>query len=77
MTFKVGDRVRFTRADRPERTLTGTIRKIYSAYDEMYEGRRVTCEEGAEIVPDTLPDWWPYPDNDSFVPDTSELTLIN
>lgn len=76
MTFKPGDRVRFTRADRPERTLTGTIRKMYPAYDEIYEGERVTSDEAAEVVPDTLPDWWPYPDCDSFAPSTSELVPI-
>lgn len=76
VAFKLGDRVRFIRADRPERTLVGTIRKIYPAYDEMYEGERVTSDEAAEVVPDTLPDWWPYPDCDSFAPSTIELTLI-
>ena len=68
-TFNIGDRVRFVRADKPERTLVGTVRKVYLAWELI--------PERAEGVPDVIPEWWPYPDCDSFAPDTDELTIIN
>ena len=67
--MKQGDRVKYIRTDKPEHALVGTVRKIYPA--DSYG------PEAAEVVPDDIPEWWPYPDCDSFSPDTADLTIIN
>jgi len=72
----IGARVRFTRADKPERTVTGTVITHYPSYPFHVAGKLVTPEDSVEIRVDVIHEWWPYPDGDTFCPDISEVELI-
>ena len=80
MTFKPGDRVRFTRADKPERTCTGTIIKILPGFTERYQEpphEKYTVPNSAIVeVMNPVPDWWAYPNSRTFAPDLADLELI-
>jgi hypothetical protein len=77
---KIGERVRYTRADRPERTLTGTVTKHYPGY---YGGtlreRPVGSPDWEEhwsacvAVDEPLPEWWGYLGTNLFAPSIAEL----
>ena len=73
----IGARVRFTRADRPVRTVTGTVTKHYPGLPARDEhGRRYTQEDAVCIRVDRRPSWWPYCNSDLFAPDISEIEPI-
>lgn len=81
---EIGERVRYTSARYPERTLLGTVRAIYP-------GDRTEDDEGeviipvrvgdpdwdeswhASVEPDELPAWWQYGEHPRFAPSISEL----
>ena len=79
MSLKAGDRVRYTRADKPERTCLGTIVKILPGFTERYQDAPrdlYTVEDCAIVeVMNPVPDWWAYPDSLRFAPDLSELRV--
>ena len=72
----IGTRVRFTREDKPENTITGTVVTHYPSESFHVAGKKVTTNDSAEIKVDSIPDWWPYPDADTFCPDIHELEEI-
>ena len=74
---EIGSRVRFTRADKPERTLVGTVTVHYPGYEFWTDGRKVTVPDAVTMKPDELPDWWAYPDDDVFCPGIDELEPIS
>ena len=80
MTFKIGDRVRYTRNDRPERTCVGTVVKILPGFTERYQEYPhdlYTVEDCAIVeIRNPVPDWWAYPNSMRFAPDVSELERI-
>ncbi len=70
----IGARVRFTRADKPERTVTGTVTKQYHGYEARDEnGNRYIQNDAVCIRVDALPEWWPYCDCQDFAPDIDEI----
>jgi len=72
----IGTRVRFTREDKPERTVTGTVVTQYPGESFHVDGKKVETDDAAEIKVDSIPDWWPYTDQDSFCPSIQELEEI-
>ena len=76
-TFKVGDNIRYKRADKPERTCLGTIVKILPGFTERYQEAPhdlYTVEDCAIVeVMNPVPDWWAYPNSRQFAPDLTEL----
>jgi len=72
----IGTRVRFTREDKPERTVTGTVVTHYPSQPFYVDGKKVVPDDAAEIKVDSIPGWWPYPDYDTFCPPIHELEEI-
>ena len=72
----IGTRVRFTREDRPENTITGTVVTHYPSESFHVDGKKVTPPDAAEIKVDSIPSWWPYTDLDTFCPSIDELEEI-
>ena len=72
----IGTRVLFTREDMPERTVTGTVITHYPSESFYVDGKKVTTHDAAEIQVDSIPDWWPYDECDTFCPGIDELEEI-
>ncbi len=72
----IGTRVRFTREDMPERTVNGTVITHYPSESFYVDGKKVTTHDAAEIQVDSIPDWWPYDECDTFCPGIEELEEI-
>jgi len=72
----IGTRVRFTREDKPENTTTGTVVTQYPSESFHVDGKKVTTHDAAEIQVDSIPDWWPYDELDTFCPSIQELEEI-
>lgn len=70
---EIGTRVRFTRADKPERTITGTVTEQWPSYSFHVDGKKVTADDAASVTVDSIPDWWAYPNSDTFAPSIDEL----
>ena len=74
----IGSRVRFTRSDKPERTITGTVLAHYPGhpFTDKESGEYIEVEDHACVQVDSVPDWWAYPNTDKFAPEISELEII-
>lgn len=70
---EIGTRVRFTRADKPERTITGTVTAHWPSNSFYVDGKKVTTDPAASMKVDSIPDWWAYPNSDIFAPSIHEL----
>lgn len=75
---EVGARVRFNSATFPDRTVTGTVRKIYPGYRgesliPVPIGKGDWAERwSAAVEVDERPIWWGYSEN-RFAPSIAEL----
>jgi hypothetical protein len=69
----IGARVRFTRTDKPERTITGTVTEHYPGYRFHAAGKPVDVPDAVAVRVDEIPEWWAYPDTDVFAPGIDEI----
>lgn len=76
--FKKGDRVRYQRDDKPDRTCTGTVQAIYDGYTERWsDGELIDVPTHVVVEVDgPLPWWWPYQDSNRFAPTEQEVEFL-